>query len=132
MLDCLILGDSIAKGISDVRPECVAYVESGINSRNWLNKNVQRSPYEAKAVIISLGTNDLKPVYTEDELDTIRRLTRAERVFWIMPPIKPQVQASVKKIAEHYGDTIISTSKVGPDHVHPTYSGYKELGDKTK
>ncbi len=32
MIECLILGDSIAVGTAQARPECVAYVKSGINS----------------------------------------------------------------------------------------------------
>ena len=89
MLECLILGDSIAVGTAQARPECVSYSKGGINSYDWLNKNVGKSPYEARAVIISLGSNDHKGVKTEVELRNIRQLTRAERVYWIVPAIKP-------------------------------------------
>jgi len=32
MIECLILGDSIAVGIGQMRPECVVQAKSGINS----------------------------------------------------------------------------------------------------
>ena len=65
MLECLIIGDSIAVGTSRARPECVAYVQGGINSYQWVNKFVNNSPYIANTVIISLGSNDHKHVKTE-------------------------------------------------------------------
>jgi hypothetical protein len=40
MLDCLIIGDSIGVGVANIRKECVAYVKGGINSYQWLNKNI--------------------------------------------------------------------------------------------
>jgi len=64
VLDCLILGDSIAKGISDIRKECVAYVQSGINSQNWNDKFVKQIR-PARTTIISLGSNDYKNLNTE-------------------------------------------------------------------
>lgn len=131
MLECLIIGDSIAKGVSDVRKECVAYVKSGINSHVWLNKNVQRD-LSAKTVIISLGTNDLKNINTYAEISTVRKLVDAQRVYWIMPPIKPDVQQAVRQVAGEYGDTVLPIQELGSDGVHPTYKGYKQLGDKTK
>jgi lysophospholipase L1-like esterase len=132
MLECLIMGDSIAKGISDVRKECVAYAKSGINSRDWLNQNVGKSPYIAKTVIISLGSNDLKDVKTEEELRTIRKLTKADRVYWIMPSIKESVMQAVSIVAQENGDVVLTGVKRGPDNVHPTYAGYKKIAEDTK
>jgi len=54
MIECLILGDSIGVGVANVRKECVAYVQGGINSHQWLNKNIQNTPLIANHVIISL------------------------------------------------------------------------------
>ena len=35
MLDCLILGDSIAVGTHQFKQECVAYAKGGINSQQY-------------------------------------------------------------------------------------------------
>lgn len=132
MLDCLIVGDSIAVGTSQVRTECVSYSKGGINSHQWVNQYIGKTPLQAKTVIISLGSNDLKHVKTESELETIRQLTKADRVYWILPAIKPNIQEIVKKVAEKYGDTILPITRLQKDGVHPSWAGYKELADKTK
>jgi lysophospholipase L1-like esterase len=133
MLDCLIVGDSIAVGIANVRKECVSYSKGGINSWQWVNKNIQHTPLQAKSVIISLGSNDHKGVKTEKELQTIRELTKADRVYWILPIIKDNKRQDVINIANKYQDTIIDARKhsVSPDKVHPTYSGYKSIAEQT-
>jgi lysophospholipase L1-like esterase len=132
MLECLILGDSIAVGTSQARPECVSYSKGGINSYDWLNKNVGKSPYIAKHVIISLGSNDHKGIKTEAELNTIRQLTKADRVYWILPAIKPNIQEIVRRIAVENGDVILPIKDLSSDQVHPTGKGYKQLADASK
>lgn len=131
MLECLIVGDSIAVGVAQVRKECVSYSKGGINSQQWLNQNIGKTPLQAKTVIISLGSNDLKNVKTEEELQNIRQLTKADRVYWILPFIdKPHVKDAVKKVALKYGDVILTTDHLQPDGVHPSWAGYKELARK--
>jgi len=132
MLECLIIGDSIAVGTATARPECVAYAKGGINSYQWLNKNIDKTPLTAKTVIISLGSNDHKYVKTENELQALRQLTKADRVFWILPAIKPDIQEIVRKVAAEYGDTVLPITRLQKDGVHPSWAGYKELGEKTK
>ena len=131
MLECLILGDSIAKGVSQIRTECVAYAQSGINSKDWNDAYVKKIR-PAKATIISLGSNDFKHLNTEIELVALRSFVNSDRVFWIVPAIKPEKQEIVKKIAKHYGDTFVIIPELSPDKVHPTYKGYKQLGALTK
>lgn len=127
MLECLILGDSIAVGTHQFKPECSVIAKSGINSYNWLNTTVGKSPYQAKTVIISLGSNDHKGVNTLEELRTIRELTKADRVYWILPAIKPNIQETVKQVAAEYGDTVLPITHLQKDGVHPNTSGYKEI-----
>jgi len=131
VLECLILGDSIAKGISDIRKECVAYVQSGINSQDWNDRFVKKI-VPSKTTIISLGSNDLKKMNTEIELVALRSFVNSNHVFWIVPAIKPEKQELVRKIARLYGDTFVIIPELSPDKVHPTYNGYKELGTLTK
>ena len=132
MLDCLILGDSIAVGTHQFKPECQAIAKGGINSRQWLDRNVGSSPYVAKTVIISLGTNDHKYVKTEAELENIRTLTKADRVYWILPAIKPDIQEIVKTVAARHGDTVLPITRLQPDGIHPSWAGYKDIGEKTR
>jgi lysophospholipase L1-like esterase len=131
MLDCLILGDSIAVGTAQFRPDCAVYAKGGINSHNWLNKNVGKN-LTAKSVIISLGSNDHRGVKTFHELMAIRQLTDAGRVYWILPANKPDVTEIVEIIARNFGDTILPITKLSKDGVHPTTAGYKELADKSR
>ena len=136
MIDCIVLGDSIAVGTHLQRYECVSYAKGGINTWQW-NKMYGDKPLSAGTVIISLGTNDHKGVKTEKELLDMRARVKASRVFWIMPPCndkfcKPNVNEIVKRIAEANGDTIIGTNRVQADAIHPSWAGYRELADKTK
>jgi lysophospholipase L1-like esterase len=133
MIECLIAGDSIAVGIANVRKECVSYSKGGINSHQWLNKNIQNTPLQARHVIISLGSNDAYVKNTEEELRTIRKLTNAQRVYWVMPSNKfPKAQAAVWHVANENNDIILNTERYQADGVHPSWAGYKEIAEKTK
>ena len=132
MIDCLIVGDSIAYGVSNIRQECVAQVKSGINSQDW---NRRFSVIPARTTIISLGTNDFAGLNTEAELIRLReKIVKGTRVYWIVPPIKPMKQAIVREIAREYDDTIILISErmLSTDRIHPTYNGYRELAEITR
>ena len=131
MLECLILGDSIAVGTAQFRTECAVYAKSGINSHNWLNKNSNKT-LAATNVIISLGSNDHDGINTFSELMTIRQLTSAVRVYWILPANKAHVREMIEIIAKNYGDVILAIPQVSKDGVHPTTKAYKELAEKTK
>jgi len=132
MLDCLILGDSIAVGVHIAKPECVAYAKSGWNSWRW-NKDYlsKASTHNSKTVIISLGANDHNGIKTEIELRKMREAIKGERVFWIDPgqDRKPVPHNAIVRIAKEYGDTIILRPKdnMSSDGIHPTGKGYKEI-----
>jgi lysophospholipase L1-like esterase len=136
MIECLILGDSIAKGISDVRKECVAYVKSGINSYDYVNRHILHTQgnTQATTVIISLGSNDYKNINTFEELDTLRQLVKADRVYWILPNIKETKRKDVWMVANKYNDIVIDARghDRSPDTVHPTYKGYKTIAEATR
>jgi len=132
MIECLIIGDSIAVGTKMFAPkECVSYAKGGFNTWQW-NKKWGSFKLEANKLVISLGTNDHRGVNTYKELSKMRYRVSAAKVVWIMPPCnakfcKPNVNATVKEIARNYGDTIISTEFVQPDHIHPSWRGYKDI-----
>lgn len=136
MLECLILGDSLAVGVGQIRTECVTRAKSGINSYDYVNRHILhiKGDTQAKNVIISLGSNDTKNINTFEELDTLRQLVQADRVYWILPNIKETKRKAVWEVARKYNDFIIDARGVdrSPDTVHPTYTGYKELAKQTK
>jgi lysophospholipase L1-like esterase len=136
MIDCLIVGDSIAVGVAHERPECVAYVKGGINTHQW-NVKHRHDDLTANTVIISLGTNDYPQLRTKVELNFMRGKVKASKVYWILPPCndkfcKPDVNEWVKEIAKEYNDVIISTKRLQKDAIHPSWAGYKELANQTK
>ena len=138
MIDCMIIGDSIAVGVSQIRTVCVAHATSGWNSERW-NKDylAAASAHPAQTVIISLGANDYKGIDTEQHLRKMRAAIRGKRVFWIGigPDRKPAVQAASEKVAGEYGDTLLNRpdrSLMSADGVHPTRTGYKKLAEQTK
>ena len=128
MLECLIIGDSIAVGTKQFAPQCELVGKGGINT--WQFNRDYRRDLSAKHVIISLGTNDHSGVNTRKELESTRsRIAKDSRVFWILPAIKPNIQGIVRDIAAKYGDTVISTLKLDKDGIHPSWSGYKDLAE---
>ena len=137
MLECMIVGDSIAVGTAAARKECVSYAKGGWNSWQW-NKDylVQASAQSAKTVIISQGANDHKGVKTEQELRKMRESIKGNRVFWIDPgkDRKPIPHDAIVKIAQEYGDIILPRPKdhMSSDGVHPTGRGYKILAEQSR
>ena len=131
MLECMIIGDSIAVGTARVRPECAVYAKGGWNSWQW-NKNYLSKDLSARTVVISLGTNDHQGVNTRKELLKMRNNVEADRVYWIMPAIKPNIQEIVEEIADKYGDWIIRIPYLSTDGIHPSDRGYKKIGEITK
>jgi lysophospholipase L1-like esterase len=138
MLECLIVGDSIAVGTQMFAKECQLVGKGGINSSQF-NKMYNQSFY-ADTVIISLGSNDHKYVKTYDELFEMRQRVGAKRVFWVLPagnlkagglPIE-KVQFEVEHIAAYYGDTVLPIRGLQPDGIHPSWSGYKDIVERTK
>ena len=136
MIDCMVIGDSIAVGTHNVRPECAEYATGGLNTWQW-NKKYKTADLTANSVIISLGTNDHQYVKTRKELETMRARVKAERVYWILPPCndtfcKADINEIVKEVAEANGDFIIATKRVQTDKIHPSWAGYRELAEAAK
>ena len=131
MLDCLILGDSIAVGTQQFRQECVLVGKGGINTWQF-NKNYAQKIEPANTVIISLGSNDHDGVNSFKELLAMRERVQGQRVFWIMPAVKPHIQAMVEIIARNFGDTVLPITRLQPDKIHPSWAGYKDIAAKTK
>ena len=137
MIDCMIIGDSIAVGTAMARPECVSYARGGWNSWQWNKDYLNKAAAQpARNVIISLGANDHAGVKTEQELRKMRAAIKADRVFWIDPgqARKPVQHDAMVRIAKEYGDTVLPRPEkhMSADGIHPTGRGYKLLGELTK
>ena len=131
MLDCLILGDSIAVGTQRYMNECQVVARKGINSKNFNRDYINN--YKAKSVIISLGSNDHQGVDTKKELEKLRnRVDPNSKVFWIVPANNIDVQDIVKLIAEQNHDTIVNIKKTELDGVHPSWTGYRDIVKQVK
>jgi len=139
MLECLILGDSIAVGTKMFMPECQLVGKGGINTWQF-NKMYPNNELYANTVIISLGSNDHKYVKTYDELFAMRQRVGAKNVFWILPhgnlkaselPIE-KVQGIVRELAQYYGDTVLPIRGISGDQIHPTGNGYKDIVKQVK
>jgi lysophospholipase L1-like esterase len=131
MIECLILGDSIAVGTGLYRPECKVLVQQGITSKGWNMSNV-KSTLDANTVVISLGSNDYAQIDSLEELTKLRKRIHAEKVYWIIPAIKPDVQDIIENIAHENGDWIIQIPYLSNDGVHPTMQGYRKIAEITK
>jgi lysophospholipase L1-like esterase len=140
MIDCMIIGDSIAVGTANYREECVAdYAKGGLNSWQW-NKRYKDANLSSSMLIISLGTNDHKYVNTRKELEAMRKRVVSNRVYWVLPMGNSpksevsleEIQSIVSEIAKKYNDTVISTKRLQKDKIHPSWAGYKELAEKTR
>jgi lysophospholipase L1-like esterase len=138
MLECLIVGDSIAVGTKMFAPHCELQGKGGINS--WQFNRMYKGSFYADTLIISLGSNDHKGVKTYDELFEMRQRVGAKNVFWVLPagnlpaggvPIE-KIQSIVKELAAYYGDTVLPIRGLQPDGIHPSWSGYKDIVERTK
>ena len=138
MLDCLIVGDSIAVGTKMFMPQCQLQGKGGINT--WQFNKMYPGSFYADTVIISLGSNDHKGVKTYDELFEMRQRVGASNVFWVLPagnlpaggvPIG-KIQGIVKEIAEYHGDTVLPITRLQADGIHPSWAGYKDIAEKAK
>jgi len=128
MIECLILGDSIAVGIGQMRLECVVEAKSGINSEDYANglyRHFEVVP--AKKTIISLGSND-GYVESYGPMLALRELISGD-VIWILSSNNEESRFAALTIAKQFGDSVVDTRAypMSKDKVHPTTSGYRQI-----
>ena len=138
MLDCLVIGDSIAVGTQQFAKECQLQGRGGINT--WQFNKMYPGSFYAETVIISLGSNDHQYVKTYDQLFEMRQRVGAKNVFWVLPagnlkasnvPIE-RIQGFVQSIARYYGDTVLPIRGLQPDGIHPSWAGYRDIVERTR
>jgi lysophospholipase L1-like esterase len=135
MLDCLIIGDSIAKGLGDVRRDCTTIAKVGINTEHYVEAYSTKLPTSSIA-IISLGSNDNPKVSDREQLWVLRERVDANYVIWVLPNEKlfPLAFAAIEDMAREFNDGTIKLHNnwLSHDSIHPTATGYKELAKSTK
>jgi hypothetical protein len=130
VIPCLTIGDSLAVGVGEYLPQCRTEATVGINSDRFIQ--TFRGPAAAGQVVISLGVNDSSDIPTADNLLTLRRSVHAARVFWLLPAGHEPVRRTIRGVAARFGDRLIDTAPfAGPDGLHPTRTGYRELAALT-
>jgi lysophospholipase L1-like esterase len=136
MLECLILGDSIAHGIANIRKECNRLAEIGINSVEFnrkYGKSMLITEMDPKTVIISLGSNDSTTDRFEREIRQLRSTIKTKDVIWIIPSEKKQEQRHiVTLVAAIYNDRMVEIPAYSWDGIHPSVRGYDEIVKRTR
>lgn len=133
MLDCLILGDSLAVGVGQARPGCQTVARTGINSSVFVATLLPGAPKSAHSVVISLGVNDTADMQTRASLQTLRASIDAAQVIWILPALKDDIRQTIRAVAAQHNDRVVDTTgQAGPDHLHPTTSGYRLIAAWTQ
>ena len=122
VLQCDIVGDSIALGTGYWLPHCRTDATIGISSPAYAAAHVYRVRLDL--VVVSLGSNDGRE-HTIDALEAVRSRIDA-RVIWLLPAVG--ARAAVQAVARRHGDQILDVRPwVGQDGVHPTPDGYRTL-----
>jgi lysophospholipase L1-like esterase len=132
MLDCAIIGDSIAVGVSKHKTHCVSIAKTGITSSRWVANNLVRiKELSSRTVLISLGSNDFG-IDTARELEKIRSAITAETVYWVIPYSNTKATEAVETVCMKYCDVCVAIPQISRDKIHPTASGYKLLAELIK
>lgn len=130
MLDCLVLGDSIALGVGQARPDCRTIAVAGISSDYFVQ--IFPGAPQARTAVISLGVNDGDGIATADNLAKLRGRVLADTVYWLVSGTNQRIRDAVQASAGRSGDRLIDvTPLAGADHIHPDRSGYARLASQT-
>lgn len=116
MIDCVVLGDSIAVGIGSVSPQCQTIAKVGINSKNFVVSN--RYIPKAKTTIISLGSNDGNADFSKYLRELRKRASG--KVIWILSANNDKARQIALNIARQNGDSVVYLSSFATaDGIHP-------------
>ena len=130
---CVILGDSIAVGVGQMRPECETTARVGISSGAFVRTLLSAAHRTADSVVISLGVNDDPAAHTLDNLRQMRADLHVRTATWLLPGLKPGVRQAIQTVAAENHDRLVDTrAEAGPDHLHPTAAGYRQIATWTQ
>ena len=126
----MVLGDSIAAGLGQARPDCQVAAVSGITSERYVH--VFSDTWRVRTAIISLGVNDGEGVPTADNLARLRGRISASVVYWLLTGGNPRARDAARAVADRFGDRLIDIAPLtGADHIHPDRAGYSRLAAET-
>lgn len=115
MIDCAIIGDSIAVGLAQQHFNCTVEAKVGVPSAWIIGKACA-----ANIVIISAGSNDPANPNLVNNLRKERSCIKG-KVIWIVP-YHPMAAAAVLRVVKEFGDSAV-TFRAGKDNVHPSSYG---------
>lgn len=125
MIDCLVLGDSIAVGVGSVSHQCQTIAKVGINSKNFVisHKHIP----QANTTVISLGSNDGNADFSK-YLKELRSKVSG-KVIWILSANNVKSRNIALNIARQNGDSVVYLSSFATnDGVHP--KNYSDVAKK--
>jgi hypothetical protein len=126
LVACVFLGDSIAVGIGNYRPECETVAKVGITSGRYIQTMLVNQT--ADVAVISLGVNDDPSMPTLENLRTVRAEVSARQVVWIIPNVRDYARNAIRQVAAENSDQTLDLrryeSLIAPDRIHPTGTGY--------
>jgi hypothetical protein len=128
LIPCIMIGDSIAVGVGQARPECETVARVGISSSRYVSTLLPPGRTSAGTAVISLGVNDGDTTDTLDNLREVRSRIDAATVVWLLPGLKEAVRDMIRTVAAENNDRTLDTRpQVGRDHLHPTGRGYETI-----
>ncbi|UOF79794.1 orF1-encoded proteiN [Caudoviricetes sp.] len=124
MIECVIIGDSIAVGIGQNMP-CKVEAKVGRTSERQLALVKQ---IDVEKAIISLGSNDPRNPELFRNLWLLRASVHAKRVVWILPYDRTAAEAA-RHVARIYRDGFVDlVDHPTRDRIHP--SDYRAVAKK--
>ena len=123
-MSCLIIGDSIAVGLSWVIKGCAVTAKVGMSS-GWILAHAYSGNFDT--VYVSAGSNDPSNPALVHNLEGIRVKNPNAKYVWIAP-VNSTAKSANHNVAARYGDKVVDFVP-GGDHVHPR--SYQELAKKS-
>ena len=131
--DCMILGDSIAVGLSsilakDQNLKCETIAKVGRPTSEVLSHAPMS--IDARTVIISTGSNDgkIRPYQYSNLRNRIYG-----NVAWLLPAKHKDARAIINEIARTHGDRVIDLAVLRlSDGIHPTRSSYQTVAQELR
>lgn len=122
MIECLVLGDSIAVGVGQNLPQCEVIAKVGLSSSQVL---ASVKAVSKDVVVVSVGSNDPKNPELLRNVRALRAKINAKYVVWLLPYDRSAAGA-VSQVASSNRDFVINLRDYATnDGVHP--KNYKIL-----
>ncbi|MBV9419079.1 MAG: hypothetical protein JO348_04840 [Alphaproteobacteria bacterium] len=122
MIDCAVIGDSIALGVGLQLHGCAVNAQVGAPSSEIIGR-----VEDAHVLVVSAGSNDAHNPELEHNIRTIRSKAHGH-VVWIAPA-DPKAAAVVQRVAYQHGDRVVHF-KPREDNIHPR--DYGQLAGKVQ